>query len=66
MAGRITYVLHFAARIIVVPSPTAGAAEGRGELVEQALMDRIFARRNLVRFVFLATTAALFLEAVLV
>ena len=66
MSGRITNVLHFAASVIAVRSHTAGASEGHGELVEQALMDRIFARRNLVRFVFLATTAALLLEAVLV
>lgn len=65
MPGRITNVLHFAARVVVVPFLATGISEGRGELEEQAFMDRIFAKRNLVRFVFLATTAALFLEAVL-
>ena len=65
MPGRITNGLHFAARIILVPFLPTDASEGRGELVEQAFMDKMFARRNLVRFVFLATTAALCIEAVL-
>lgn len=65
MPSRITTVRHFAARATVVPFLPTGTSEGHSELVEQAFMDRIFAKRNLVRFVFLATTAALFLEAVL-
>jgi len=58
-------VYRFAARAIFVPVIPDGATEGYGELVEQAFMDRIFAKRNLVRFVFLATMAVLCLEAVL-
>lgn len=58
-------VYYFAARAIFVPIIPDGATEGHGELVEQAFMDRMFAKRNLVRFIFLATAAALCLEAVL-
>lgn len=65
MPGITAKVYHLAARAILVPAIPDGATEWHGELVEQAFMDRIFAKRNLVRFVFLATTAALCLEAVL-
>ncbi len=65
MPRRITGPFHVAARAFVVPFVPVGAPEGQGELVEQAFMDSIFARRNLVRFVFVAITAVLCLEAVL-
>lgn len=65
MLIRITNAFHFAASAIVVPSVRIGAPEQHGELVEQAFMDAIVARRNLVRFVVLATVAVLCLKAVL-
>jgi len=67
MLHRIAKVFHFSEGVIVAPAPVVliAAPQVYRELLEQDFMDKMFAKRNFVRFVFLALVAALCLKVVL-
>jgi len=64
MMRQIAKAFHFSEGIIVAPAPFVAIAESQafGDLREQNFMDKIVAKRNFVRFVFLAIGAALCLR----
>jgi len=64
MLHQIAKAFHLSEGVIVAPAPFVAIAESQafGELREQNFMDKIVAKRNFVRFFFLAVGAALCLR----
>lgn len=61
---RIAKAFRFSEGVVVAPFDAIAAPQAYAELLEQKFMDKIVAKRNFVRFVFLAVIAALYLRAV--
>ncbi len=67
MLRRIDEAFRFSEGVIIARAPfvEVTAPRANGELREQNFMDKIAAKRNLVRFMFVALVAAFFLRVVL-
>ncbi len=65
MLRQIARAFHLSEGAVVVPLDASAAPQARPRLLEQYFMDKIVAKRNLVRFMFVALVAAFFLRVVL-
>jgi len=65
MLRQIARAFHLSEGAVIVPLDASAAPQVRPRLLEQYFMDKIVAKRNFVRFTFVALVAAFFLRVVL-